>query len=1068
MKNRIILKCSSIIFALFLFGCSVHVGVEPPRDTSLSEVTVNGNPAVPDKEGKVWTYKLYGTDLFYYFESIEAIPSYADATVQFDKDIKQNNRVQVGQVFTLKITVTKGKSVEEHTLKIVYAKELMFSSITVNGSNLAKPSEDGKVWTCNFYGTEPEFKIESIVATPVVNYVYLVEYEKTQGVIKLGETFTTKLKISNEGRVLEYELRITYNSDLSLSSVEINDTYEAIPNEDGSVWNCKIFGTQTPYQISNIVATAKDLSAIVNVAEKTASLNFGDKFTTKIIYSNNGNTKEYTLNVVYAKETTVNTVADLKAGDFEIGDIVTTKGYYNAGDNGAAHYEIMTYEYWYENVLPRDVRYLKQKNDWLETPIDEYGNHTLKNGNVAALVGNSYTPEQWGAKGDGKTNDVWPFIHMFAQVKTGEIICRSDATYILGLIYDIEDPSTAKDNPYKAYLCGALLGGQYFYKPIMANVKNLVIDGNGCLVTQPDRQWGNSGMGMLNFAQDIENLEIKNFRFDGKGRTMFYNMVPNVFDETKINKNSNHTIFYSPGQLYLNGLPDGENHYKYGKEYNVLEPNASFKPSYIKNLNIHHNSFNDAGAMYPKSGDWGGDFILIINPTALDGLFVEDNVFENWGRWVFAIDLGGEGERLYNIKFNRNQCLGANREEVAGDNDWKWRALGLIDFETKKCFENVEFIGNTVKGSAGWAINGNSKVNRNFVIRDNYWEHLGGGYPYGFELYSGYAENLVFKNNTMINVGVKAGTFTNNFTFINNNMLGGVRTFGVAGTIRFENNTAIDVNTGKPRYTVHLWNHESNKYFDDFIPMEKARKDRIKVIFKNNDCFMGAMFNNFAEPEKDMAKYFDFDLDYDVIMKSEVTAFNSNLAIDFQKAKYNNQPLYFNGAKSIGPLVDKNAISAIYFKKGQTAIKSLNAMATVGGKYFNDDLVENFNTYGTFGYNWNSYIEKHGLSNVALECTEDGYLPGACQYGFRNQVTHIKYFVEPDANGNRVKAQEYAYICTDENLYLTLAGGTISEIPTHTKGTQTYAGTDGTTIELIYIGKLGKFKLVPTPKEATE
>ena len=1064
MKNRIILKCSSIIFALFLFGCSANVEVEPPRDTSLSEVTVNGNPAIPDKEGKVWTYKLYGTDMFYYFESIEAIPSYADATVQFDKDIKQNNRVQVGQVFTLKITVTKGKSVEEHTLNIVYAKELMFSSITVNGSNLAKPSEDGKVWTCNFYGTEPEFKIESIVATPVVNYVYLVEYEKTQGVIKLGETFTTKLKISNEGRVLEYELRITYNSDLSLSEVTVNGN-PATSNEDGSVWNCKIFGTQTPYQISNIVATAKDLSAIVNVAETTATLNFGDKFTTKILYSNNGKTKEYTLNVVYAKETTVNTVADLKAGDFEIGDIVTTKGYYDAGDNGAAHYEIMTYEYWYENVLPRDVRYINYQNKWSKTPIDEYGNHTLKNGNIAALVGNSYTPEQWGAKGDGKTNDVWPFIHMFAQVKTGEIICRSDATYILGLIYDIEDPSTARDNPYKAYLCGALLGGQYFYKPIMANVKNLVIDGNGCLVTQPDRQWGNSGMGMLNFAQDIENLEIKNFRFDGKGRTMYYSMETSVFDETKINKNSNHTIFYSPGQLYLNGMPDGENHYKYGKEYNVLEPNASFKPSYIKNLNIHHNSFNDAGAMYSKGGDWGGDFILIINPTALDGLFVEDNVFENWGRWVFAIDLGGEGERLYNIKFNRNQCLGANREEVAGDNNWKWRALGLIDFETKKCFENVEFIGNTVKGSAGWAINGNSKVNRNFVIRDNYWEHLGGGYPYGFELYSGYAENLVFENNTMINVGVKAGIFTNNFTFINNNMLGGVRTFGIAGTIRFENNTAIDVNTGKPRYTVHLWNHESNNYFDDFIPMEKARKDRIKVIFKNNDCFMGAMFNNFAEPEKDMAKYFDFDLDYEVIKKSEVTAFNSNLAIDFQKAKYNSQPLYFNGVKSIGPLVDKNAISAIYFKKGQTAIKSLNAMATVGGKYFNDDLVENFNTYGTFGYNWNSYIEKHGLSNVALECTEDGYLPGACQYGFRNQVTHIKYFIEPDAKGNRVKVQDNAYICTDENLYLALAGGTISEIPTHKEGTKVYTNSDGTTIELIYIGKLGKFKLVPTPKE---
>ena len=1054
MKNRIILKCSAIIFALFLFGCSANVEVEPPRDTALSEVTVNGNLAIPDKEGNVWTYKLYGTDLFYNLESIEAIPSHADATVQFDKDIKQFNKVQVGQVFTLKITVTNGKSVEEHTLNIVYAKELMFSSITVNGSYLAKPSEDGKVWTCNFYGTEPEFEIKSIVATPVENYVYIVDYEKTQGVIKLGETFSTKLTITNEGRVLEYELRVTYNSDLSLSEVTVNGN-PATSNEDGSVWNCKIFGTQTPYQISNIVATAKDLSAIVNVAEKTASLNFGEKFTTTITYSNNGNTKEYTLNVVYAKETTVDTVEELKVGDFDIGDIVTTRGYYTVGDNGAAHYEIMTYDYWYENVLPKDVRYINYQNKWSPTPIDEYGNHTLKNGKVAALVGNSYTPEQWGAKGDGTTNDVWPFIHMFAQVKTGEIICRSDATYILGLIYDMEDPSTARDNPYKAYLCGALLGGQYFYKPIMANVKNLVIDGNGCLVTQPAGQWGNSGMGMLNFAQDIENLEIKNFRFDGKGRTMFYNI-----DETKAPKTSNHTIFYSPGQLYLNGMPDGENHYKYGKEYNKLEPNASFKPCYVKNFNIHHNSFYDAGTMWSKAGDWGGDFILFINPTALDGLYIEDNVFENWGRWVFAIDLGGYGERLYNIKFNRNQCLGANREEVVGNGDWKWRALGLIDFETKKCFENVEFIGNTVKGSAGWAINGNSKVNRNFVIKDNYWQHLGGGYPYGFELYSGIGSNIVFEGNELVGVGVKPGYFTHDFTFINNYMTSSVRTAGVAGTIRFENNTSEERG-----FVRHLWSHVSNNYDDSFITMEKARKDRIKVIFKNNDCFMGAMFNNFAEPEKDMAKYFDFDLDYDVIMKSEVTAFNSKLAIDFQKAKYISQPLYFNGVKSIGPLVDKNAISAIYFKKGQTAIKSLNAMATVGGKYFNEDLVENFNTYGTFGYNWNSYIEKHGLSNVALECTEDGYLPGACQYGFRNQVTHIKYFTEPDANGNRVKAQDGAYICTDEDLYFTIAGGALDIVPTHKEGTKVYTNSDGTTIELIYIGKLGKFKLVTTPKE---
>lgn len=1067
MKNPIILKCSAIIFALFLFGCSANVDVEPPRDTALAAVKVNGIPAIPDEKGSVWTYKIYGTDMFYNFTSIEAIPSHADATVQMDKDLKYENRVKYGEVFKVVITVTNGNSKEEHILNVVYAKELMFSSVTVNGSHLAKPSEDGKVWTCDFYGTEPTFEIKTVVAIPVVNYVYLVEYEKTTGIIKFDETWTTKLKITNEGRVLEYELKVTYKRDTSLSGVKINDTYDAIPNEDGSVWNCKVFGTNSSFNISSIKATAVDTSASINYETQNGSINIGETFTTKIEYSNGGVTKEYTLNVTYLQETTVDTVADLKKADFPVGTIVTTRGYYIAGDNGAAHYEIMTYDYWWENVLPKDVLYLKQEGEQLKkTPIDEYGNHTLDNGNVAALIGNSYTPEQWGAKGDTESNDVWPFIHMFAQVKTGEIIFRSDATYTLGLTEKIENSNNHKDNPYRTYMCGALLGGQYFYKPIMGNVKDLVLDGNGCLITLPSRQWGNSGMGILNFAQDIENLEIKNFRFDGKGKTMFYNMSQDFFDESQVNKTSNHTIFYATGQLYLNGLGEeiGKAHVKYGKEYNKLEPNASFKPSYVKNFKIHNNHFNDAGTMWSKAGDWGGDFILFINPTALDGLYIEDNVFENWGRWVFAIDLGGYGERLYNIKFNRNQCLGANREEVTGLDEWKWRALGLIDFEAMKCFENVEFIGNTVKGSAGWAINGNSKVNRNFVIKDNYWQHLGGGYPYGFELYSGIAENITFDNNTMINVGVKAGYFTKDFTFTNNNVFGGVRTFGLAGTIRFENNTARDINTGEPRYTVNLWSHESNEYDPGYITMEQARKQRIKIIFKNNDCFFAAKFNNFEYPEKDMAKYFDFDLEYDSIRKAEITAFNSNLAIELDKiVNSHSQPLYFNGVKALTPYVVKDGMTAVYFKKGQTAVNGLQTMGVLGGKFFREDLVENFNTYN--GCNWGMYAQKHGYSNVALVCTEDGYLPGACQYGFRTQVTHINYFLNADANGNYIKAQDGAYICTDENLYLTLKGGTITEIPTHTKGTKTYAGRDANGIELIYIGKLGKFELVGTKAE---
>ena len=42
----------------------------------------------------------------------------------------------------------------------------------------------------------------------------------------------------------------------------------------------------------------------------------------------------------------VNTVADLKKGNYKIGDVVTTKGYYLVGDGGEAKYIIQDYDYY--------------------------------------------------------------------------------------------------------------------------------------------------------------------------------------------------------------------------------------------------------------------------------------------------------------------------------------------------------------------------------------------------------------------------------------------------------------------------------------------------------------------------------------------------------------------------------------------------------------------------------------------------------------------------------------------------------------------------------------------------
>ena len=79
---------------------------------------------------------------------------------------------------------------------------------------------------------------------------------------------------------------------------------------------------------------------------------------------------------------------------------ITTKGYYIAGDNGAAKYKIMTYDNWYNNILPKDILYIKKGNTFVKTPVDEYGNHTLNNKLIAVIQGDNYTPEQLGAKGD--------------------------------------------------------------------------------------------------------------------------------------------------------------------------------------------------------------------------------------------------------------------------------------------------------------------------------------------------------------------------------------------------------------------------------------------------------------------------------------------------------------------------------------------------------------------------------------------------------------------------------------------------------------------------------------------
>jgi len=79
--------------------------------------------------------------------------------------------------------------------------------------------------------------------------------------------------------------------------------------------------------------------------------------------------------------------AALAAASLKEGQIVTTKGYYTAGDGGGATYLIKT------------------AAAFGGTP-DGYGDHTLANGNVAVLQhSGSVNVKQFGATGDGVTDD---------------------------------------------------------------------------------------------------------------------------------------------------------------------------------------------------------------------------------------------------------------------------------------------------------------------------------------------------------------------------------------------------------------------------------------------------------------------------------------------------------------------------------------------------------------------------------------------------------------------------------------------------------------------------------------
>ena len=765
------------------------------------------------------------------------------------------------------------------------------------------------------------------------------------------------------------------------------------------------------------------------------------------------------------KTYTIDTIKSINSIDVKTGDTVITKGYYTTGDRGEAIYDIVSYEE-FIYLLPKDVQLQGTLSSLVKTPVDEYGNHTLNNGLIAKLrLTGETTPEQWGAKGDGVSNDCQAFVHMFAHVKTGKIVFKENATYSLGMIYEEDTVISFKDNPYKAYMCGDLLGRQFYGKPIMANIKNVEFVGNNAKIELLNDQFGSSGMGLLNFAGRIDGLKIHDLRFDGKGR--------NLFGETG-NKNSNHTLFYAPstftsGSTVLKGV-----HPLY------LEKEDKFDSGYFKNVEINNCYFYDAGAMNRRAGDWGGDFILVINPTAMDNVNIHHNRFEAWGRWVFAVDLGGNSECMTNVKFNDNVCIGANACKYSEENyniikdennkteyilqtpdrfknnssleeNWRWRALGFIDFEAKKYWKNLECQRNTVVGTAGWAINGGSGVSENVLIKDNLWYHQGGGYPYLIEHYSGYTKNWIIENNIMPSQRqAKLGLTVENADIKNNKGWTTFRTFGMFGDITFDNNKVI----GEVKNTNYKLFSLENANVPEYLNPETELTGTLTFI--NNEGFISAGENIDKLPN------FKLDIHDNIFNSLDIKDFHHRDlgANDFSYCTNDTNLTYF-GMHLTQELSNPRKCGA-YYKEGEvisTSIKTIGAPKNYFFQHFipnEDELAviskNNYNyssllTLGVNGIKYNDY---------KIVCTKEGIIPAMGLWGFGNQMNSFDTMITKNEPG---KIGAGVYIYTKDNLYKSVSTEIktldINNPPTHTKGVALCGDC-----ELQWVDKIGMAKLI--------
>lgn len=774
----------------------------------------------------------------------------------------------------------------------------------------------------------------------------------------------------------------------------------------------------------------------------------------------------------------INLKEDLLSLEVEEGTIVKTKGYYNINDGGQACYKIMTYENWY-NELPIDLKLVTYHSDrvgsnavYYKNPVDNFGNHRLNNGMVAKLLPNKdgfVRVEQWGCF-EGRMDNCRALVHCFVNnLRNSKILFKKEANYVFYNSYktEVKDriDSIIKEIPWwlnRDNICSN--GNEYALAhhtrttafPVIGDAQNLELCGNNCSIKLGNGQM--CGFSMIGMGGYIDGLKIHGFNFDGNFREQVYELNPDgSYPTNEAGEEVHNTL--PPHGHGLSYFADGIKALPVDSNGNVEDGNGElfgegitkeailnygnfedFGNTHFNNVEIYGNTFKDFGSGRDIS-DNGGDCILIIIPTYSKNVNIHNNKMLNWGRWAFAVDLGGNGERYYNYTFKQNLCIQDENNYLGQDTEngthTGYRGLGFIDFEARKCFTNLEVSENYVYGANGWAFNGNGKISENIKIERNYlyrpayaWKSI---YNYSFNFYSVYPKDLIFKANE-INAGSCGLGNIHNLEISNNNFVGtGTVGFIMTGRCIIENNEGEGTRGQLFKLDSSYSSWLTTETSEFFIPKEERKTD---ILFKNNKgggvcgtlintsdpeyynntsvVFEGNMFNKFSVNIYGL-KEFKFD-DSQLIKQS-----NGNPIFYVSRGMKATKPSFCHGSSIV--------VGGLHFNAGDKLINSFEGMGKSTMKYFTTDLP------------YSDYI-KQG----ELYCEEEGYVPTLGEFLVNSADSYW--------TANSKCSRDTFYIHND-NVYYCDKDGTFGDVPpTHTHGT-----VENGDSQLMFFDKLAKIKI---------